>query len=95
MIERDEQVLIYVNMNFLKYLGLTDNVHFGGHTAKLPQSSLSDFKRLLNLTGNFLDRMIYVCDWIIISFLEEENDAFSFLPSVHFADPSLRARKSL
>jgi len=56
---------------------------------KLPQEALSELKKLLNLIGNFLDRITYLCDWAISSFMETAEGMSSPFPShmsVYYAD---------
>lgn len=48
---------------------------------QLPQDALSELKRLLNLIGNFLDRITYLCDRTIASFLETAKGISSPFPS--------------
>jgi len=48
---------------------------------QLPQDALSELKRLLNLIGNFLDRITYLCDRTISSFLETAKGISSPFPS--------------
>ena len=48
---------------------------------QLPQDALPELKRLLNLIGNFLDRITYLCDRTISSFLETSKGMSSPFPS--------------
>lgn len=48
---------------------------------QLPQDGLSELKKLLNLIGNFLDRITYLCDQTISSFLETSKGMSSPFPS--------------
>ncbi len=41
---------------------------------QIPKTALSDFKQLLSFVGSFLDRMTYLCDWLLNSFLSKANE---------------------
>ena len=53
---------------------------------KLRQEAASDFKTLLRFTGSFLDRMTYLCDWVLSSFLEKTQEQDSCTSAVYCAD---------
>ena len=48
---------------------------------QLPQDGLSELKKLLKLIGNLLDRITYLCDWEISSFLETAKGVSPPFPS--------------
>ena len=56
---------------------------------KMPREALSELKKLLSLTGNFIDRITYLCDWAISSFMETAEGMSSPCSShisVYYAD---------
>ena len=64
----------FLRQNILSYL------------PKLRQEALPDFKALLRFTGSFLDRMTYLCDWVLCSFLEKTQEQDSCSSAVYCAD---------
>ncbi len=48
---------------------------------QIPQDAHSELKKLLSLIRNFLDRITYLCDWTISSFLETAEGISSPFPS--------------
>ena len=56
---------------------------------QIPQDAPPELRKLLHLIGNFLDRITYLCDWTISSFLETAKGRSSPFPShlsVYYAD---------
>lgn len=43
---------------------------------RLPQESLSDFRQLVTLTDRFLERVQFVCDFLLHLFLEREKGSY-------------------